>query len=122
MMFDQMKQMKQLMGMLGNLGDMKEKAEQIQQELARRTVEAEAGAGAVRVVMSGTFAVREVRIDPTMVSVLAGEGTDEDRQMIEELLVAAYNAALEKAQALAREQMSQLTGGLNLPEGFDATM
>lgn len=117
-----MKQMKQLMGMLGNLGDMKEKAEQIKAELAKRTVEAEAGAGAVRVVMSGTFAVRQVHIDPSMVSVLAGEGTDEDRQMIEELLVAAFNAAFEKAQALAGEQMAQLTGGLNLPEGFDPNL
>lgn len=118
-MFDQMKQMKQIMGMLGNLGDLKEKAEQMQDELARKTVEAEAGAGAVRVVMNGTFQVRDVQIDPSMVGVLAGEGTDEDRQMIEALMVSAFNAALEKAQAMARDHMAQITGGLDLPEGFN---
>lgn len=115
-MFDQFKNMKQLAGMLGNLGDMREKAQQMQEQLARQTVEAEAGAGAVRVEMSGTFEVRNVQLDPVMISVLAGEGEDDDRQMIEELLVSAFNAAMEKAQALVRDETMKLTGGMQLPE------
>ena len=124
-MFDQFKNMKQLAGMLGNLGDMRQKAEQLREELARRTVVADAGAGAVTVEMSGTFEVRNVTIDPAMLSVLVSPGStgtdenasagDDDRQMVEELLVAAFNAALEKAQELVREETARLTGGMNLP-------
>lgn len=121
--------MKQLAGMLGNLGDMRQKAEQLREELARRTVVADAGAGAVTVEMSGTFEVRNITIDPAMLSVLVSPGSapgstgtdenasagDDDRQMVEELLVAAFNAALEKAQELVREETARLTGGMNLP-------
>ena len=98
--------------MLGNVGDMREKAERLREQLARKTVDAEAGAGAVRVVMTGTFEVTNVTIDPSMVGVLAGGGSDEDRQMVEELLVSAFNAAMEKAQELARDETMKLTGDI----------
>lgn len=115
MMFDQMKNLKNLAGMLGNAGEMREKFERLQEELARKTVEADAGAGAVRVTMNGKFEVMRVELDPMMIASLAGEGADADKEMVEELIRAATNAALQKAQEMAREEFSRTAGGLNLP-------
>lgn len=114
-MFDQLKNMKDLAGLMGNLGGLKEKMEQAQAELATKTVEAESGAGAVRIKMNGKFEVLDVTIDPTMVSVLAGTGTDADRDMVEELITSAMNAAILKVQELLKETLGEATGGLNLP-------
>jgi len=114
-MFDQMKNIKDLMGQLGNPQELREKFDQIQQELARKTVEAEAGAGAVRVTVNGKFEVQNVELDPHMIGALAGEGDETDKEMIEELITSATNAALTKAQQMVREEMSKLTGGLNVP-------
>ena len=117
-MFDQMKMMKQLAGLMGNPAELKEKFEAMQAELAERTVEADAGAGAVRVTVNGRLEVVDVRLDPTMTAALVGEGADADRGMIEQLIVSATNSAMEKAQSMAKEQMAGLAGGLNLP-GLD---
>lgn len=114
-MFDQLKNIKDLAGLMGNLGDIKEKMEQAQAELAEKTVQAESGAGAVRVTMNGKFEVIDVTIDPAMVTVLAGAGTDADRQMVEELIASAMNAASLKVQDLMKDTIGEAAGGLNLP-------
>jgi len=114
-MFDQLKNMKQLAGLMGNLGNIQERMEQMQAELAEKTVEAEAGAGAVRVTMNGKFEVVNVQIDPAMVSVLAGVGTEADRGMVEELIASAMNAAVLQVQELLKETLGEAAGGLNLP-------
>ena len=114
-MFDQLKNLKSLASMFGNMDEIKAKFEQFQQDLARRTVEGDAGAGAVRVVMNGKFEVLEVRIDPAMMAALSGDGNEQDRAMVEDLIAAAFNATLAKAQELVRGEMSRVTGGLNLP-------
>ncbi|MFW6060983.1 MAG: YbaB/EbfC family nucleoid-associated protein [Phycisphaeraceae bacterium] len=114
-MYEQMKNLKQMMGALGNPQELREKFEQIQEELAQKTVEAESGAGAVRVTVNGRFEVKNVTLDPHMIAALAGEGSDADRDMVEELIASATNAALEKAQQMVRDEMSRLTGGLNMP-------
>ena len=117
-MFDQLKNMKDLAGLMGNLGGLKEKMEQAQAELATKTVQAESGAGAVRVTMNGKFEVIDVAIDPVMITTLAGVGSDADRQMVEELIASAMNAAVAKVQELLQETIGQATsglGGLNLP-------
>lgn len=114
-MFDQMKNLKNLAGMLGNAKELREKFEQIQAELARKTVEADAGAGAVRVVANGKLEIVRVELDRPLVIALAGEGAEADKEMVEELIAAATNAALVKAQQLVRDEMAQLTGGMNLP-------
>ncbi|QQE11565.1 YbaB/EbfC family nucleoid-associated protein [Planctomycetota bacterium] len=120
-MFDQLKNLKNLAGLMGNAGELKEKFEQLQAELARIEVEADAGAGAVRVTVNGKFEVKRVQLDPAMISALAGDGADTDKEMIEELIVSATNAAIKKAQDTMRDQMSELTGGMNLP-GLDGLM
>lgn len=114
-MFDNLKNLKELAGMMGNLGEMKQKFEEAQAALAEKTAEGEAGAGAVRVVVNGKFEVLSVSIDPAMVGALAGTGTDADREMVEELLAAAFNDAVLRVQELMKESLGDVTGGLNLP-------
>ena len=114
-MFDQMKQLKNLMGMLGNPAEIREKMERLQSELGELVAEGESGAGAVRVVVNGKMEVLSVRVEPAMIGSLVGEGLDADREMVEELIASAVNAALRKAQEAAKEKMAGLTGGLNLP-------
>ncbi len=120
-MFDQLKQLKSLAGLMGNAGQMREKMEKLQAELARLTAEADAGAGAVRVVVNGKMHVLSVRLDPAMIVVLAGQGADTDRAMIEELITSATNEALDRAKELVRQEMAKLTDGLNLP-GLDGLL
>lgn len=117
-MFDQMKNIKNLAGMLGNATELREKFQRMQEELARRTVEGDAGAGAVRVTVNGKLEVVRVELDRPLVTALAGDGADADKEMVEELIASATNAALTKAQQMMREEMSKLTGGMNLP-GMD---
>lgn len=110
-MFDQLKNMA---GLMGQAKEMKAKFEEVQKELARKTVEADAGAGAVRVTMNGKMEVLSVNIDKAMLMTLAGEGAQADQQMIEDLIAAAFNAALAKAQKLMQEEMAKVTGGFDL--------
>ena len=79
-----------------------------QQELEEMTVEASAGGGAVRAVVSGKLKVQSVHIDPDAVD-------PDDVQMLEELVLAAVNEALQKAQDVAQQKMGALTGGLKIP-------
>jgi nucleoid-associated protein EbfC len=120
-MFDQMKNIKNLAGMLGNAGEMRERMQQMQEELGRMTAQADAGAGAVRVVVNGKMQVLKIELDRAMIVSLAGEGSDADKQMIEELIVSATNEAFNRVQELARQEMTKLTGGMDLP-GLEGLM
>ena len=114
-MFDNLKN---VAGLMGQAKQIQEKADQLKAELARRTVEADAGAGAVRIIMNGKFEVMRVHLDRAMLATLAGEGDEADQAMVEELIASAVNAAVAKTQTLIREELSKLTGGLNIP-GLD---
>ena len=114
-MFDQFKNLKGLAGLMGNTKELREKFEQLQAELARKTVEADAGAGAVRVVVNGKLEILRVHLDRPLLAALVGEGENADAQMIEDLIAAAINAGMKKAQELAREEVAKITGGLNIP-------
>jgi DNA-binding YbaB/EbfC family protein len=91
---------------------LQEKFKEMQQAAAERTVEAQSGGGMVRVQVDGTMRVRKIEIDPKMLA--AG-----DRPMLEDLIVAAVNDGLKRAQDLMAEEMSKLgpLGGLKIP-GF----
>ena len=117
-MFDNLKNMA---GLMNQAREFRQKLEETQAELARRTVEGDAGAGAVRVVINGKLEVLSVHLDRPMITALAGEGTQADQKMIEDLIAAAFNAAMAKAQEMAKDEMSRLTGGMNLP-GLDQLM
>ena len=110
--------LKNLAGLMGQAGKLKQKFEDMQAQLGQMSVEADAGAGAVRVVMNGRFEVLAVRLDPTMIATLAGEGAEADQQMVEELIAAAVNAAVAKTQQLIKDEMASMTGGLDIP-GLD---
>ena len=97
--------------MFRRLQRMQDQISKAQQEIEESTVEASAGGGAVTVVVSGQPRVRSVKIAPEAVD-------PEDVEMLEDLIVAALNEALEKVQALQAESMAGLTGGLRLPGGF----
>jgi DNA-binding YbaB/EbfC family protein len=80
---------------------------QTQEQLGDQTVAATAGGGVVEVVMTGHQRVQSVTIDPEAVD-------PEDVEMLQDLVVAAVNEAIERSQALAADQMGALTGGLGL--------
>ena len=80
----------------------------IQEELAEARTEASAGGGAVKVVVVGGSKVEEIIIDPEVVD-------PEDVEMLQDLVLAAVNEAMDTAQAEASEKMSAITGGLNIP-------
>ncbi|MGD9144409.1 MAG: YbaB/EbfC family nucleoid-associated protein [Anaerolineae bacterium] len=83
---------------------------QTQEELGDKTVTATAGGGVVEVVMTGHQRVESITIDPEVVD-------PEDVEMLQDLITAAVNEAIESSQSLAAEQMSGLTGGLDLGLG-----
>jgi DNA-binding YbaB/EbfC family protein len=116
-MFDQMKNLKQLASMLGNADQIKERMEQVQAELAKKTVEADAGAGAVRVTVNGKFEVVNLTLDPSMLAALTDETADaaDNQALLEDLIAAAVNEAMRRAQEMVRQEMMSLAPGLNLP-------
>ena len=79
-----------------------------QEELAQATVEGSAGGGVVRVVMTGQMKLQEVKISPEVLE--AG-----DLGLLEDLVLAAVNEAVEKSQALAASKLGAAAGGLNIP-------
>lgn len=106
------------LGNLGNLGQMLQQAQQMgakvqaaQEALKSKRATGAAGAGMVEVDVDGLGEVLAVRIDPSLVA----KG---DREMIEDLLPAAFNDARQKAKALYGESLKEAAGGLNLP-GLD---
>jgi DNA-binding YbaB/EbfC family protein len=90
---------------------MQQKMAKLQEELSQREVEATSGGGMVRVKMNGQQEVLAVQIDPQVF-------TDADKEMLEDLMAAAFNEARRQALDLAKEEMSKLTGGLPLPGLF----
>ena len=113
-MFDQLKNLKNVAAMMGQMPQLRQKIEQLQAELAGRTVQADAGAGAGTVTANGKLEVVKVQLDPAMTTALIGQGDEQDREMIEELITAATNEALRRAQQLVHDEMAKMTGGLNL--------
>lgn len=103
-----------LKGGLGNMmkqaQQMQENMKKMQEKLAEVEVEGVSGAGMVKVLMTCRNDVRRVTIDPSLLS--------DDKEMLEDLIAAAMNDAVRKAEATTQEKMSGFTAGLNLPPGF----
>ncbi|MFN0074670.1 MAG: YbaB/EbfC family nucleoid-associated protein [Chloroflexota bacterium] len=87
---------------------MQARLNKIQEELEAKTVEASAGGGAVTVTANGQLRIMAVTIDPEVVD-------PEDVEMLQDLVTAAVNEALGKAQELAAQQLGAITGGMKLP-------
>lgn len=88
---------------------MQEQMKKAQEELGQIEVTGQAGGGMVEVVMNGRHEVRRVRIDPDIGA---------DLEMVEDLVAAALNDAINKVQEQSQQKMAGLTSGLNLPPGF----
>jgi DNA-binding YbaB/EbfC family protein len=99
-------------GGLGNMmkqvQQMQAKMAEMQAELENAEIEATAGGGMVKVVVNGKGDLKDITIDPEVVD-------PEDVEMLQDLIIAAINQAKEKAAEIQQEQMSGLTGGLNIP-------
>jgi DNA-binding YbaB/EbfC family protein len=83
----------------------------MQEELAEQTVEATAGGGVVKAVATGQQKIVSIEIDPSVID-------PEDVDMLQDLVVVAVNDALTKAQELAAQRLSGLTGGMKIPGLF----
>jgi len=87
---------------------LQEKMARLQEELASRTVEATAGGGMVSVTVNGRFEVVSLRIEKDVVN-------PEDLEMLQDLIVAAVNEGIRKAQEMTSSEMAKITGGMNIP-------
>jgi nucleoid-associated protein EbfC len=101
-------------GGLGNLmkqaQQMQENMKKMQEQLATVEVEGQSGAGMVKVLMTCRNDVKRVTIDPSLLA--------DDKDMLEDLVAAAVNDAVRKAEALTQEKMGGFTSGMGLPAGF----
>jgi DNA-binding YbaB/EbfC family protein len=102
----------QLAKMMGQLPRLKEEAERMQQRLDQVVVEGDAGAGMVKVRMNGRMVVLGCTISPDALAL-------NDREMLEDLIMAATNQALEKARQALGEETTKLMGGMGLPAGLN---
>jgi hypothetical protein len=100
----------QLAGLMKQAQQMQENLQKAQEELARTEVEGQSGAGLVKVVMTCKHDVKRVTIDPTLLA--------EDKDMLEDLVAAAVNDAVRKAELATQERMAGVAGGMAMPPGF----
>ena len=101
----------QLAGLMKQAQAMQDNMKKAQDELAFIEVTAEAGAGLVKVTMTCKHDVKRVEIDPSLLT--------DDKDILEDLVAAAFNAAVRKAEDLSQEKMSKLTAGMpSLPGGM----
>jgi len=100
----------QIAGLMKQAQQMQENLKKAQEEIAGMEVEGQAGAGMVKIVMTGRHDVKRVSIDPSLMS--------EDKDMLEDLIAAAVNDAVRRVEAATQEKMGGLTSGLGLPPGM----
>lgn len=106
-----------MMDMNQNLGNlmkeaqkMQQRMQEAQQQLSKLIVTGESGGGMVKVEMNGRHGVTSVQIRPSLL--------EEDVEMLEDLIAAAFNNAVDKVENVSKEKISQLTAGLNIPTDF----
>ena len=103
--------MKNLGNMLKQAQQMQTRMQEMQAKLEAATVEGAAGAGMVKVLLTGKGDLKRVSIDPSLM-------VADDREVLEDLLVAAHADAKQKVEATMAEEMQKATAGLNLPAGM----
>src|SRR6478752_7388905 len=100
----------QLAGLMKQAQQMQDNMKRLQDELATVEVEGQSGSGLVKVVMTCRHEVKRVTIDPSLLS--------DDKDMLEDLITAAVNDAVRKAEVTTQEKMSSITAGMPLPPGM----
>jgi DNA-binding YbaB/EbfC family protein len=103
--------------MKGNIGQLMKQAQQLQAnmqraqaEIASLEVTGEAGGGMAKVTMTGKHEVKRVSLDPSIIG--------DDKEMLEDLIAAAINDAVQKVERATQEKMASLMGGMQLPAGM----
>lgn len=99
----------------GNMNNMMKQVQKMQQDMANlqaeleeKEVEATAGGGAVKVVATGKKTILSIKIDPEVID-------EDDIEMLEDLVLAAVNEAIAKAEEMVNSEMGKITGGMNIP-------
>ena len=100
----------QIAGLMKQAQQMQDNMRKMQEQLGQVEVEGQAGAGLVKVVLTCRNEVRRVTIDPSLLA--------DDKDMLEDLVVAALNDGLRRAEQTSQEKMAGVTAGLPLPPGF----
>jgi DNA-binding YbaB/EbfC family protein len=100
---------------LGGMGNLFKQAQeiqarlaQVQEELGRKTVEAAAGGGMVQVTVNGQMVFSSIKVDPSVIN-------PQEKEMLEDLIMAAVNEGLRRAREMISEEMSKVTGGFKIP-------
>jgi len=91
--------------------DMQKKMEAIKKELAQKEIKVSSGGGMVELVINGQQEIKDINIEPDIID-------PGDREMLEDLVLAAVNEGIRQSKEMVNEEMSKLTGGLNLPGMF----
>ena len=110
-MFDNLKNLANLPGLMAKAREMQEKMKQMQEDLARKQVSADSGGGMVSAIVNGRMEVVKIRIDKSKVDV-------NDTEMLEDLIVAAINAAQMKATQMMKDEMSKMASDMGIPPGM----
>ncbi len=110
-MFDGLKNLGQLGEMMKKAQEMQGKMQQLQEEMSRKQITAEAAGGLVSATVDGKLMLTNLRIDPT-------KGDATDLPFLQDVILAAVTAAQAKAGDMIREEMAKLTGGMGLPPGM----
>jgi DNA-binding YbaB/EbfC family protein len=100
----------QLAGLMKQAQQMQENLKKAQEEIALMEIEGQAGAGMVKVVMTGRHDVKRVSIDPSLMG--------DDKDMLEDLIAAAMNDAVRRVETMTQEKMGGLASGMGLPPGM----
>jgi len=100
----------QLAGLMKQAQAMQDNLKRAQDELATIEVEGQSGAGLVKVLMTCKYGVKRVTIDPSLLA--------DDKDMLEDLVAAAFNDAVRRAEATSQEKMGKITAGMPLPPGM----
>ena len=87
---------------------MQKKMEEMKEQLAQKEIKVASGGGMVELVINGQQEIKEIKIDPDIID-------PEDKEMLEDLVLAAVNEGLRKAEDFAANEMKKVTGGMNIP-------
>ncbi len=102
-------------GGMGNLmkqaQQMQDRMQKMQEEIANMEVTGESGAGLVKVTITGSHSVRRVEIAPSLME-------EDEKEMLEDLIAAAFNDASRRIEETQKEKMASVTGGMQMPPGF----
>jgi nucleoid-associated protein EbfC len=90
--------------------EMQKKMQEAQDEISRMEVTGEAGGGLVKITMNGQHVVKRIELNPAY--------TNEEREVLEDLITAAFNAASQKVQGTSKQKLAAITASLDLPQGF----